>query len=64
VDEPGNEHYWDDFQLEFKSLVIVLVKDKKIVQWKNLKDVWTLLDDEDQFHRYVSENVASYLKEV
>ncbi len=64
VDEPGNEHYWDDYKLESKSLVIVMMRDGKQVKWDNLKDVWLLLNDEAAFHNYVKENIAAYLKEI
>ena len=64
VDEPGNEHYWDDYKLESKSLVIVLFRNGKQVKWENLKDVWLLLEDETGFHQYVKNNISALLKEV
>jgi hypothetical protein len=64
VDEPGNEHYWDDYKLDSKSLVIVLFRNGKQVKWENLKDVWLLLNDEAAFHNYVKDNTAEYLKEI
>lgn len=64
VDEPGNEHYWDDYKLESKSLVIVLYRGNKQVKWENLKDVWLLLEDENGFHDYVKSHISAMLKEV
>lgn len=64
VDEPGNEHYWDDYKLESKSLVIALFRNGKQVKWDNLKDVWLLLEDETGFHQYVKSNISALLNEV
>lgn len=62
VDEPGNRHFVDDYRLDSSALVLVETRDGKPAGWRNLRDVWTLLDDETRFLEYVRGNVASGLK--
>ena len=62
IDEPGNRHFIDDYELSSQSLVIVEYRDGRQVRWKNLEKVWTLLDSEKEFFPYVQEGVSSYLK--
>lgn len=63
VDEAGNEHFNDDYQLYTKSLIIVDFRDGKQSKWKNLKGVWNYLSDQSEFSKYVSYEVGEYLKE-
>lgn len=62
IDDPENRHFIDDFGLSSQSLVIVEYRDGRRVRWKNLEKVWTLLESEKEFFRYVQEGVSSYLK--
>lgn len=62
VDVPGNRHFIDDYRLTSQSLVVVEYRDGRRVRWKNLEKVWTLLDSEKDFLRYVQEGVSAYLK--
>jgi len=50
VEEKGNEHFTNDYQLYTKSLVITLVKDGREVKYENLKKVWEYLNNQSQFH--------------
>jgi hypothetical protein len=64
VEEKGNEHFVQDYQLFTKSLVVVEeVKDRQ-VRWKNLPKVWQLLPHKDKFYAYVQNEVRSYLTET
>jgi hypothetical protein len=62
VEDPGNRHFIDDYQLTSQSLVIVEYRDGRQVRWKNLEKVWTLLGSEKEFLPFVQESVSSYLK--
>ena len=64
VEEEENRHYIKDYQLFSKSLIIVLYKDDKQVKWKNLPDVWKLVEDKDKFFQYVKDEVEGFLKEA
>jgi hypothetical protein len=64
VEDKGNEHFMNDYQLYTKSLVITLVKDGKEIKYENLKKVWEYLNNQTQFHDYVKANIEGYLKEL
>jgi hypothetical protein len=64
VEEKGNEHYINDYQLYTKSLVLSLVKDGKEIKSENLVKVWEYLGNKDKFYEYVKGSVDSYLKEL
>jgi len=64
IEDKGNEHFMNDYQLYTKSLVITLVKDGKEVKYENLKLVWEYLSNQSKFHDYVKSGIESYLKEL
>jgi hypothetical protein len=63
IEEPGNQHFVDDFQLFTKSVVVVDKQDGIQTRWKNLDRVWRLFRDEDAFLTYVRDEVRTYLGE-
>lgn len=62
LDQAGNAHFEKDFELTTQSLVLAKVRSGETIEWKNLADVWDLLDDPAAFERYVRDEVAKYLK--
>ncbi|MFZ3136447.1 MAG: nitrophenyl compound nitroreductase subunit ArsF family protein [Thermodesulfovibrionales bacterium] len=64
IEEPGNKHFIQDYQLVTKSLVLSLMSDGKETKWKNLADVWKLVRDKDKFFQYVKDEVEKFLKET
>jgi len=63
VEEPGNEHFIQDYRLVTRSLVLVDIRDGAQVQWKNLDQVWNLVGDKPAFIWYVQDEVRAYLRE-
>lgn len=63
VDEPENKHFVKDYQLYSKHLIISEIKDGKEVRWKDLKDVWTHVRNEEKFENYVKTEISDWLKE-
>ncbi len=61
VEEPGNEHYVEDYKLYTKSVILSDIRDGKEVQWKNCEKVWTLLHDQAKFIEYIQSEVRNYL---
>jgi len=61
TDLPEYAHYWSDFKLEVKSLVMVEVQGSEIAQWKICPKVWDLVDDKPAFLDYVRSELESYL---
>ena len=64
VEESENRHFIQDYQLFSKSLVLSLVTDGKEMKWKNLTDIWTLVNDKDKFFQYVKNEAEGFLKEA
>ena len=64
VEDKGNEHYGNDYQLYTKSLILSLVKDGKEIKWKNMDKIWEYVGNKQRFIDYVKSGVADLLKEV
>jgi hypothetical protein len=61
VEEPENEHFSEDFALEFNSAILVRLADGKTSHWTNLEKVWDLLENKEEFLGYIQRNVGSAL---
>ena len=64
VEDKGNEHYGNDYQLYTKSLILSLVKDGKETKWENLDKIWEYVGNKQKFIDYVKVGVADFLKEA
>jgi hypothetical protein len=64
LEDKGNEHYGNDYQLYTKSLILSLVKDGKEIKWKNLDKIWEYVGNKQRFIDYVKSGVADLLKEA
>lgn len=62
IDDEGNEHFVKDYQLQTKSVVIVDMKDGAQLRWKNLENIWNLVDDKKAFIQYIQDETRSYLE--
>ncbi len=62
VEEKGNEHYVEDYQLYTKSLIISRVENGKEIQRKNLTKIWEYVRDKNRFFDYVTSEINDYLK--
>ena len=60
VEDKGNEHFINDFQLVTKSLVIVEMEGGKQKRWKNLDRIWELVRDKPAYMKYVQDEVRAY----
>jgi len=63
VEEPGNEHFINDYQLNTKSVVLSDVVDGKETQWKNLDEIWSLSGDKEAFIAYIQKEAKTFLGE-
>lgn len=61
VEERGNEHFVQDYQLYTKSLVLSLVKDGKEVKSENLAKIWEYVGNKQRFVDYVKREVSMFL---
>lgn len=64
VEEKGNGHFMNEYQLYTKSLVLSLVKDGKEVRSKNLANIWDYVGNKQKFYSYVTEEINNFLKEL
>jgi hypothetical protein len=63
LEDPGNEHFVNDYGLYSKHLIVSEVKDGKEARWKDLKDVWTLVRNDEKFENYIKTEISDWLKE-
>lgn len=61
IEEPGNEHFEKDFDLQSQSLVLVEMTGKQVARWKLLPRVWELVENPYGFQEYVVTEVAAFL---
>ncbi len=55
-------HFWDDFKLEVKSLVMVELQDGQPVRYKICDKVWDLVATKPEFLQYVQAELRAYLQ--
>jgi len=64
VDQPVHRHFVEEYQLESSSLVLVEMHNGKPLEWKNLPDIWTLVEEDSKLEKYVRDEVASRLERI
>ncbi|MBU0567683.1 hypothetical protein KKC52_06500 [bacterium] len=64
VEEPENMHYDSDYELPTISLVIALYRNGIQQKWKNLRDIWTYVEDKEKFYQYVRDETGKFLEEA
>ena len=63
IENKGNEHYVNDYQLYTKSLVLSLTKNGNEIRSRNLDKIWEYVGNKDRYENYVRNEVAAFLKE-
>ncbi|MFC1668925.1 nitrophenyl compound nitroreductase subunit ArsF family protein [Spirochaetota bacterium] len=62
IEVPKNKHYAKDYELFTKTVVLVDIVKGKQVNWKRLDKTWDYLRDKDAFHRYIKDEVNTFIK--
>ena len=62
VEESGNDHYVQDFQLYTRSVVVEKSSGDKRQEWKNLDKVWRLTRDKVAFINYVQQETRAMME--
>ncbi len=62
VDKQDNKHFVDDYCLNAQSVVLSQIENGKEKQWKNLDQIWTLLEDQGQLWEYLQNEIEFFLK--
>ena len=63
VDKKGNEHFVSDYHLNAQSVIVSEIHSGKEKRWKNLDQVWALLEDEGRLLEYIQKEIKEYLKD-
>ncbi|MGL4710988.1 MAG: nitrophenyl compound nitroreductase subunit ArsF family protein [Shewanella sp.] len=61
LDLNENQHYIEDYQLAFRTVVISTSKDGVETEWRRLDRIWELAKNELAFKQYVTEEIAAML---
>ena len=63
VEDAGNGHFVQDFELSTRSVVLERIADGKRQEWKNLQRVWELVrGDKEDFPKYIQDETRAYLE--
>ncbi|MDD5195266.1 MAG: nitrophenyl compound nitroreductase subunit ArsF family protein [Candidatus Omnitrophica bacterium] len=62
LDEQGNEHFVEDYNLYTKSLILSLVKDGREIKSKNLDKIWEYAHNKQKFIDYVTGELNEFMK--
>lgn len=64
IEEKGNDHYAEDYELYTKSVVLSLVENGTEVKYKNLSEIWQKLRNKNKFQEYIKKEVQSFIDEL
>ncbi|MDD2324750.1 MAG: nitrophenyl compound nitroreductase subunit ArsF family protein [Alphaproteobacteria bacterium] len=62
VEESGNEHYIQDYQLASRSVVVASYEGEAQKDWKRLDAVWQLTGNKEAFIRLIQDETTALLK--
>jgi hypothetical protein len=62
IDDAGNKHFIQDFQLVTRSVVLAEYRNGTAVRWQNLDKVWQLVRDKEGFVSYVQGETKAFLE--
>jgi hypothetical protein len=63
IEDPVNEHYINDYKLEYSTVILAKFINKKQIKWKNLEHVWKFANDKNSFFAYAKMEIKEFLKE-
>lgn len=61
IEDKGNEHFEEDYQLYAQSVVLVEMKNGKQERWKNLKQIWDIVGNKEGFMSYIQEEIKLFM---
>ena len=50
------------YKVSGPALIVAKVKENKVKEYRNLKDIWTKVREKDEFLKYVQKGIEAYLK--
>lgn len=64
VDLPENQHYIDDYQLVFRTVVIANTHNGVDTDWRRLDRAWELANNEQAFSQYLTEEINAMVNQT
>lgn len=61
LDAEGNGHYEKDYDFFYNTVIVVDMNKGKELRFKNLEEVWSLVDKKDVAIEFIRSEVAAYL---
>ena len=61
VQEDGNGHFIQDYDLVTKSVVLVKMKGHEQISWKNLDKIWQLVWNKEDYQNYVRTELQDFM---
>ena len=61
-EEEPNKHLAAEYGLYTQALVVTQIQDGKVVRWKNLKEIWPLVNNRDGFFSYVQSQIKAFME--
>jgi hypothetical protein len=61
LDADGNGHYAEDFDFFYNTVIVVDVEQGQETRFKNLEEVWSLVDNKQKAMEFIRSHVAEYL---
>ena len=62
VEDPAHQHFIDEYQLHSRSWILADMDGETQVRWKNLDQIWVLVNDHSAYISYVQEETRAYLE--
>jgi hypothetical protein len=61
IEEPANQHFESDFNLESSSLVLVEMNGDQVGRWQILESVWDLVEQPPALKQHVRTELAKFM---
>jgi hypothetical protein len=63
IEDSINEHYRNDYKLEYSTVILAKFIKNEQIKWKNLEHVWKFANDKKNFFTYATIEIKEFLKE-
>ena len=62
LDKAENKHFYKDYKLYTKAVVLSKIKEGKEIKSKNLDKIWTKLKNKEKFKQYIIEEINKFME--
>ena len=64
IDFQANEKLAEKYGIVASCVVVAINKGDKTIEYKRLDEVWTLINNPNEFNKYISNTINTYLEKV